>query len=218
MIGSAAVIAALFAGPIASMGDSDFLKSFVTGFWQIAFPMRTSSSRSGQRGLPVSGQGTSAHAGLCDPPGRRCSRRSEHYRFAFRINHGVGLGEAFKVQWPACTCPTQASPSSQRSPRTTWVPISLASSLSSKKFTQYSLSVFRSTFEALVARRCLDEHSIDREMIVAQEVSCTGLIENRVEESPRNLTAQNRSRLLVKTVTSQTTFHVQPDEPAERKV
>ncbi len=69
-IDSAAVTAALFADFTASMGDSDFLESFVIGLWRFAFPMRTSGKNPGRlQDLPVPEQGTSAHAGFYDHAG-----------------------------------------------------------------------------------------------------------------------------------------------------
>jgi hypothetical protein len=44
--------------------------------------------------------------GSTTTPGRRCSRDSEHPRFAFRIKQGVGARKGvFEARWPACTCP-----------------------------------------------------------------------------------------------------------------
>jgi hypothetical protein len=75
-IDSAVVITTLFADLNATMGDSDFLESFVIGVRQYAFPMRTGRSRAGRlRDLPVPKQGTSAHAGFSDHAGSRLLSR-----------------------------------------------------------------------------------------------------------------------------------------------
>jgi hypothetical protein len=75
-INSAAVNAALFADFVALVGDSDFLESFIIGLRPLAFPTRTSSSRSGRlQDIPVPGQGTSEHAGFYDHAGPKMLSR-----------------------------------------------------------------------------------------------------------------------------------------------